>query len=91
MEDDQGMLFDFTGSSRTKPGFWMKDMRFALDFIWIDGNNIVGITPRIQPGVDANGQLPLYYPPAPVTQVLEVNAGWSAAHGIKVGDAVLMK
>ena len=32
--------------------------------------------------------LPIYYPPAPVNQVLEVNAGWAKKNNITVGDDV---
>ncbi len=32
---DAGMLFVFEQPGR--PGFWMKDMLFNLDIIWIDG------------------------------------------------------
>jgi uncharacterized membrane protein (UPF0127 family) len=46
------MLFDF-GKVASSPGFWMPDMKFNLDFIWIEQNpstgsgQIVGITPNV--------------------------------------------
>ena len=36
---DEGMLFDFSELQDKRPGFWMKDMKFNLDFIWIKKNN----------------------------------------------------
>src|SRR5262245_59669655 len=42
LADNTGMLFLFA-----KPGnyiFWMKDMRFPLDMIWIKSHKVVGIT-----------------------------------------------
>src|SRR6266404_1229193 len=47
LTDSQGMLFDFKNTGVTAPGFWMKDMKFNLDLIWIRENQIVGITPNV--------------------------------------------
>src|SRR5258708_629882 len=41
MMNNRGMLFDF-GSKQTAPTFWMKNMNFNLDFIWISKNKIIG-------------------------------------------------
>ncbi len=89
----EGMLFDFKNTPDIEPGFWMKDMNFDLDFIWIDQGRVVGITPNAPAPKNISdaattAQLPLYYPPAPVDAVLEVNAGWSKTHFIKTGDFV---
>lgn len=91
MTDQQGMLFDFSGSGKTRPGFWMKDMKFNLDFIWIKNKKIIGITDDVPVSCQlsaANCQLPVYYPPSTVDMVLEVNAGWSEKYGIKVNDEI---
>ncbi len=96
MADNEGMLFDF-GNKEGTPGFWMKDMKFNLDFIWIDQNKIVGITANVPAPVDDNGlkirdnDLPTYYPPSVVNQVLEVNSGWTEKNKIKTGDEVRLK
>jgi uncharacterized protein len=96
MGESQGMLFDF-GSS-VMPSFWMKDMDFKLDFIWIRQNKIVGITPDVPAPVNCkllivncSPQLPYYYPPSDVNQVLEVNAGWAEKNNLKIGDETLLK
>lgn len=90
MTDNEGMLFDFSAdkSARYAPAFWMKDMKFPLDFIWIANDKVIGITADAPAPTSTQLNLPLYPPPAPVNQVLEVNAGWSAAHKIKTGDQV---
>ncbi|MGN6351023.1 MAG: DUF192 domain-containing protein, partial [Candidatus Nitrosocosmicus sp.] len=48
LNDSEGMLFPFD-----KPGdysFWMKDMKFPIDILWIDANNkIVHIEKNLQP------------------------------------------
>jgi uncharacterized membrane protein (UPF0127 family) len=81
MAENKGMLFIFPDSS--SPSFWMKEMEFSLDIIWIDNNDIiVGITKNISP--DTYPQT--FSPPSPIKYVLEVNAGWSDRHNIKIGD-----
>lgn len=47
MSDNQGMLFDFGNQASATPAFWMKDMKFDLDFIWIQNKKIVGITANV--------------------------------------------
>ena len=83
MAEDEGMLFVFPQPFIAS--FWMKDMRFSLDFIWLDENGvIIAITPYISP--DTYPQT--FQPPSPVKYVLEVNAGWSTRYNIKAGDIV---
>ncbi len=84
---DQGMLFLFSTSS--VKSFWMKDMNFPLDMIWIGGNTVVGFAQNVQPQPGAQlWQLSIYNSPDGTDKVLEVNAGTVAKYGIKVGDAV---
>jgi len=91
MDDNQGMLFDFSATPNSTP-FWMKDMKFNLDFIWIADGKVVGVTSDAQAPVGNRKleieNLPLYYPPEPVNQVLEVNAGWAEKNKIKTGSEV---
>ena len=84
---DQGLHFVFNEPSI--PSFWMKDMRFALDFIWINTNRVVDLTENVPPP-DPSGTLPIYQPRSPVTHVLEVNAGWVKSHHIQIGAAVVL-
>ena len=93
LKDSQGMLFDF--GQRVRPAFWMKDMNFGLDIIWVSGGKIIGITGNV-PAPDSNqksqdSNLKLYYPPSPADMVLEVNAGWSGTNRIKIGDEVRLQ
>ncbi len=86
--EHDGMIFLF-GSGGTQ-SFWMKDMNFALDMIWISGNTVAGFSqdvPAPAPGTRL-WQLPIYRSPANVDKVLEVNAGTVAKYGIKAGDTV---
>ncbi len=84
LADDQAMLFDFQQSAY--PSMWMKDMRFSLDFLWVDENHrVVGITPNISP--DTYPQT--FTSPAPVRYVIEVDDGWTSRHHSQIGDSVI--
>lgn len=87
LAENQGMLFVF--ANKDVKTFWMKEMRFALDIIWIDDNKIVNISHNLPP----EGIRPekLYSSNYPVNFVLEVNAGWAANNDVKIGDEVLVK
>ncbi len=82
--EDEGMLFIF--SPPTTPSFWMKEMNFPLDLIWLDHNyHVLGMEKSLPP----DSYPKLFLPPAPVSYVLEVNAGYAARHGINVGDTLV--
>lgn len=89
LPDDGGMLFVY--QEPVVPGFWMRQMRFSLDFVWIgEGCEVVDLTPNVpapEPGT-SESELTLYRPSAPILYNLEVNAGTAARHGIRVGDEV---
>jgi uncharacterized membrane protein (UPF0127 family) len=83
-----GMLFVFGGGGVQT--FWMKDMNFPLDMIWISGNTVAGFAQNVPAPAPNAGLLglPTYSSPANVDKVLEVNAGTVAKYNIKVGDLV---
>jgi uncharacterized protein len=82
---DQGMLFLFDSPQRY--GFWMKDMTFPIDIIWIAGEKVADIT--VNAAIPVQGQdLPIYSPRVPVDKVLEVPAGFAALHGLRIGSTV---
>jgi len=82
--ENSGMLFIF--ESPDAYGFWMKDMKFPLDFIWIKDGKVIEITPN----VGFRDQTTIYTPKSAVDSVLEVNAGWASKNGIKVGDQAIV-
>ncbi len=77
---DAGMLFPFSPPAR--PPFWMLRMHFPLDFIYLNGGRVVELKANV-----SHTSLKPFAPQQPVDAVLEVNAGYIASHGIKVGDA----
>jgi len=79
-----GLLFVFD-----KPEFhqfWMKDMLFSIDIIWISADyKVVDITKNASPET-----FPEFFTPREKAQyVLEVNAGFSDKKNIKIGDSVI--
>ena len=89
LTDQEGMLFLF--SQKDIRSFWMKDMQFPIDIVWIDENTVVDISPNVQPqpGLPSD-QLARYAPSQPIDKVLELAAGWSARHGLKIGDRLIV-
>lgn len=83
LEEDKGMFFIFD-----KPGFysfWMKDMLFPIDIIWIDENyRIVDITENALP----ESFPATFQPKTPAKFVLEVNAGWAEKNDIQINDTI---
>lgn len=84
LAEDRGMLFVFPNVDRHS--FWMKDMKFSIDIIWINEGKVIDIAPNLQPNLD--NPLPSYLPRLPVKFVLEVKAGFSEKNGLKIGDGV---
>jgi hypothetical protein len=90
LAENEGMLFIFP--VKIYPEFWMIDMNFDLDIIWISDNKIVYIhesVPAPSPGQNPK-ELPLYRPTEPVNYVLEVNAGYAKKNNVNVGDNVII-
>ena len=85
LPEDQGMLFLF--EKKGEYGFWMRDMKFNIDIIFIDDNNVVNIVENAPSSVQAPN-LTVYYPSAPVNRVLELNSGGSKKYGIKKGTII---
>lgn len=89
LPQDQAMLFQFP--KKDFYSFWMKDMKFPIDIIFIDGDTIVSIAQKVPAPKSAEDDLPLYQPDSPVDKVLEINAGLAEKNGYKKGDNVTIK
>ena len=84
MAEDKGMLFVF--DTEAPYAFWMKNMHFPLDILWIDHNKkIVHVYQNALPCKDVCKNLA---PPQPAQFVLEVPAGFVAKHGVATGERV---
>jgi len=85
LDDGAGMLF--VGDKETMPAFWMKNMKFALDMIFISADKkVVDIKQNFQPCMVEN--CPDYFSKAPARYILEVRAGFVEKNKISIGDSV---
>ena len=85
LDSDTGMLFVF--KTKALHPFWMPDMNFPIDIVWITDGAVVGVNKRVSN--EFNYDHPVFYkPPVPVDYVLEVNSGFLDQHKLRVGDKV---
>jgi len=93
LAQDKGMVFVFE-----KPGiypFWMKDMKFPIDIIFIrETLNPSGISQNKIVTIYKNlpiNNLTIYSPTQEADKVLEINANLSDKYGFNLGDTVTFK
>jgi uncharacterized membrane protein (UPF0127 family) len=85
IHEDQAMLFLF--AERDIHSFWMKNMRFPIDILWLDGDRrIVHIEARVPPC--PREPCPTYSPAAAAAFVLELQSGCSEKHGLRISDRI---
>ena len=85
LENGWGMLFVF--EKRKQHGFWMKDMEFPLDIIWLDNHRIAYILRNVQPA--KSGVIPpVMTPPVAGNFVLEIDAGRANELKLQVGQSL---
>lgn len=83
LPEGAGMLFIF--DSPAQYGFWMKNMNFAIDIVWINAEmHIIGIEKQVSPETFPK----MFYPSQAVKYVLELPAGFSDEHRIDLGQYV---
>ena len=80
-----GMVFIF--GKESKYTFWMKDMNFPLDILYIQDDEIVEIFKDVQV-LDNADEFTEIYPDVNADKVLELNAGWCEAYDVQVGDKI---
>ncbi|OGG61028.1 hypothetical protein A3C86_04190 [Candidatus Kaiserbacteria bacterium RIFCSPHIGHO2_02_FULL_49_16] len=80
---NEGMLFIFDMAA--KYGFWMKDMLFSIDILWLsDKGEILDMVDKVGPGTYPT----VFSPKVPARYVLELPSGFVEAYSVKVGDIV---
>ncbi len=84
LSDGSALLFVFESAESHE--FWMKDMKFSIDIIWINDGKIIDIKEKAP--VPVTHYLEKYRPKSPAKYVLEINAGLAEKYGFKVGDSV---
>jgi uncharacterized membrane protein (UPF0127 family) len=84
LKENEGMLFIF--ETPDTYNFWMKDMNFAIDMIWLnEGKEIIYIKKDARP----ESYPAVYGPEENAKYVLEVASGFSEKNNLKVGDTAL--
>ena len=93
LKENESMLFVYEQPSRQS--FWMKDMKFPIDIIWIDSNGtVVHIEHTLQPcnSILNSGasilNCPIYTPDNKSLYVLETVAGFSQKYNVKIGTHI---
>lgn len=88
---DEGMWFVFEAEAERQ--FWMKDMAFPLDLLFVNSNfEIVSLVEEAPPCREVDPEqsdCPVYSSVEPVQYVLEIPAGSVQAQGIRLGDRVV--
>jgi len=88
LDQDKGMLFVFSKDDIYE--FWMKNMRFDLDMLWLSLDGHIVFIGQDIPAC-AKDPCPVYTPDQKSRYVLEINSGYAVAHHWKVGDKLDLK
>ncbi len=81
IKENEGMLFVFP--EKKEHSFWMKDMQFDLDIIWIEEGKIVYIAKNV-----SQGSPETINPKINSDKVLEIKSGLSSKYNFQIGDSV---
>ncbi|MDP2671365.1 MAG: DUF192 domain-containing protein [bacterium] len=84
LKADTGMYFVF--KERSRQTFWMKDMLFSIDIIWIDQGKVIGVEKSAP--VPTGTSIPIFSSPDKVTEVLEIPAGFFDQKNLQLQDPV---
>jgi uncharacterized protein len=86
LNETEGMLFVF--STAREHSFWMKDMKFPIDIIWIsEFHEVVYVEHSLEPCAP-NSFCPTYKPDRNALYVLETVAGFAQKHNVTENDYV---
>ena len=83
LDENEAMLFIFKESG--KHGFWMKDMDFAIDIIWLNKEKEIV---HIKENADPANFPESYAPDEDAQYVLELVSGLAASEGIEEGQVM---
>jgi hypothetical protein len=85
---NKGMLFIFKQDDILQ--FWMKNMQFNLDMLWINIDGHIVYLSQDTPACTKD-PCPVYTPDKQARYVLEVNSGYAVSHQWKLGDKLDLK
>lgn len=81
LDADRGMIFIY--EKPRVPAFWMKNTLIPLSAAFLTGDGVIVKIADMQPGSEEH-----HSPDVAVSYVLEVNQGWFAKAGVRVGDRI---
>ena len=88
---DRGMIFLYQETQPATGAFWMFRTRIPLDIAYLDSTGTIRAIRAMEPCTSRYAQgCPNYEAGVPFRAALEVNRGYFAEHGFKVGDRVLL-
>jgi uncharacterized membrane protein (UPF0127 family) len=89
INENQGMLFEFP--EENYHSFWMKDMKFDIDIIFLDKDKkVIQIFENVQKDSYVNEKnYKSYMPKLKSKYVIEIRSGESKKNRIKPGDAII--
>jgi uncharacterized protein len=86
LNENEGMLFMFDEPS--KQGFWMNEMNFPIDIIWLDSTGkVVHIEKNLEP-CRIFMTCPVYEPQSDSLYVIELRSGFTSDHSINDGTII---
>ena len=86
MNESEGMLFVYGEPSRQS--FWMKDMKFPIDIIWLnETGSVVHVEENLRPCVPSL-ECQSFSPNENTQYVLETVAGFAQKHHLKIGTDI---
>lgn len=85
LPEDVVKLFVF--DSAGMHSFWMKDMNYSIDILWVDE---AGVIVHIEENASPESYPAMFVPKTEALYVIETVAGFVAAQGIMEGDSVVL-
>ncbi|HVT75265.1 MAG TPA: DUF192 domain-containing protein [Candidatus Paceibacterota bacterium] len=86
LDHDKAMLFIFDTPDYL--GFWMKDMLFSIDMLWLDADmRVVSLEEDVSPKTYPKA----FFPEKPARYVVEFSAGTLDALHVNVGDRASLR
>lgn len=83
LNNSDGMLFIY--SQPMQVDYWMKDMYFDIDILWIKENKVIGF----EKNVSYLDQKEVYHSPGSIDMVLELISGTIDKNNLKIGDNIV--
>lgn len=91
LPDSVGMLFVYTETQPADAGFWMYRTRIPLDIAFADSSGVIVAIRQMEPcTARLAAGCPTYAPDAEYRYALEVNLGFFAKRGIRVGSRIVL-